>query len=356
MIGFSSTINVNDMTHYSTAHKTKVSTTIAKSIETSIAPKPDLSKPACRLPDGSFSKFYAIGTTHPDGFVPSSHYVIVDTQDCQSIAPVSAAVNDVRIVSNGVLVGLDSGCIDILTVGPDSVSRTSSVQVHASGIVEMAPKPSLHHKVVSIGNDFLMKTTDISSESSSVSEIVNKLDDQNKSFTTIKWSRTHADALFCGIDDVEKNSTLCILDDRSNLSLAASYDIPLNRSGLYTVEPVDEHNVLLGFEGGEIQLLDVRNGALLASAWDPFVTAVGDIEYNGVDAFVTSGSNDFTVWKLTDGVANVYAHSKSSTSIRSAASNYEMRAAWVDDDTVFASDNMGFVGRYAMSFKRDTGM
>ena len=63
------------------------------------------------------------------------------------------------------------------------------------------------------------------------------------------------------------------------------------RDDVYAVEEIG-HSLLLGFEGGELQLVDRRMLKKVCEVWDPYVTTVGDIEYNGTNGFLTSGLNE----------------------------------------------------------------
>jgi len=54
----------------------------------------------------------------------------------------------------------------------------------------------------------------------------------------------------------------------------------------------------------------------------------------------------FTIWSLNGGVASVTGHSLNTSDPRAAATDYEMKATWVNEEVVLASDNQGFFFRF----------
>lgn len=89
----------------------------------------------------------------------------------------------------------------------------------------------------------------------------------------------------------DNSSKLDVVDTRVPAS-HATYNYIANRFGQYTIEEYDEHLQLLGFAGGQLEVVDRRNSNVICRTADPFVSSIGDID-KYKDKFVVSGLNEY---------------------------------------------------------------
>uniref|UniRef100_A0A0A9XYZ1 DDB1-and CUL4-associated factor 10 n=1 Tax=Lygus hesperus TaxID=30085 RepID=A0A0A9XYZ1_LYGHE len=154
-----------------------------------------------------------------------------------------------------------------------------------------------------------------------------------------------------------------------------------NRLHCMTVCSLDSHYTLVGYEGGDLRLLDNRRFSKeVIKVWDPYVSTIGDIEYNrNSDSFITSGIGDFTVWKCqslkwgqvhpntthnrfcssnttspsSDYTSiSVWSHSHPSSNRLRNTSALIYNATFWSHDEIFVTDSLGRASVYEQDFNR----
>lgn len=126
---------------------------------------------------------------------------------------------------------------------------------------------------------------------------------------SVTWCNTNPMAAMVasncvGNADLTKNTSLAEMHDLRGKwnPVRPAFVYNCNRSLVTTICSLENHLMLLGFNDGEIRLVDQRNPKeAVAATVDPYVEFISGIQYNPrSQAFIVSGLQDFTVWKVDD--------------------------------------------------------
>jgi len=168
---------------------------------------------------------------------------------------------------------------------------------------------------------------------------------------SVKWAPNNPSSHVSLTSDAGRYS---LFDVRARMT-APAQSIDTRKVDLFTHEYIGEHTLVLGFGDGELRHLDLRRpNVSLVTAQDPFVDAIGRIEYHaGAGAFVVSGYSDFTVWRLNSLGAMVWSHSGGSS--RQSHQLSLSSAVFFDSETVLNTDANGTVGLFRPGFAVPTG-
>lgn len=121
--------------------------------------------------------------------------------------------------------------------------------------------------------------------------------------SSAKWT-PEGNCVWCTLD----NGEAFFFDFRSKFS-PPTIELNTFKKNLFAHAQFD-NSLLVGFDDREMKLFDVRRlNSVVDSAHDPFVDAIGIIDYDHSSAaFVVSGYTDFSVWKSTSDGFRIWAH------------------------------------------------
>lgn len=299
-------------------------------------------------PDGDL---IAVGTDHHDA---SQHFLSVmsgsasaqHTSRTGALAcyqAVSEFTTDVKwLDSTRMVVASGRGNLSVhqltkATTSTSTIRTTETLRGASSSYIrEVAICPESSSRVAYGGYDCSVTVTDLHRPSDrllqfSVPSVVG----------SIKWapflSGTH---LSCTLDD----GKFYLFDARQPSAEAPAVIADVQHRDLFCHERYDDFNVLLGFGDGQIKQLDVRQPqSVLHTVQDPYVDAIGGIEYNPASgAFAVSGYTDVSVYRLHGHEMKVWSHGSLGNGFL-RGKGWSCAAAWYNDTTVVVSDSNGSV-------------
>lgn len=307
-------------------------------------------KPAVRPGD----RHIAIGTDDPEA---TQHFLsIVDAEIAlNDIAkdpvvchlPVSDHMSDVKwLNASTLLAATGKGNLKLFEFHQQNKALKhigDMKSASSSYIREIAINPQAANQVSIGGFDNILSILDLNRPDS---PYVQRLDMQSV-IGSVKWSPFNQSTyISCCLDE----GKFFMFDTRQPINQSAFFS-DLRKEDLFTHERYNDYNLLLGFGDGQFKHVDMRQPkAPLHSVQDPYVEAIGGIEYNAqANAFVLSGYSDFSVWKEHNGEMKIWSHSKNSDDILNPK-GWACSAAWYDATTVVSSDSVGAVGLYLQDF------
>jgi hypothetical protein len=139
---------------------------------------------------------------------------------------------------------------------------------------------------------------------------------------------------------------LLIYDVRTRPTAVLTYEIDVRKDDLFAHERLSDHHVLLGFNHGKIMSIDLRKtSGPLASVQDPFVKAIGNLEYDAQrQHLIVSGVPDLTVYGYDPGTGrmDLRAHYYPGYSFPSLGCEDELSGTMMAGDPVVACTAGGY--------------
>jgi hypothetical protein len=237
--------------------------------------------------------YIATGTDDPESnqnylSVINRHSLLGDIRDDAVVSYVSVPehMSDVKwLDANTLLAATGKGNLKLFNF--DSNKRTLGLigdmkEASGSYIRELAVHPSASHNIALGGFDEKLNILDLNRHEN---PYIQRLDLQGV-IGTIKWmeiNNTHC--ISCCLDE----GKFYLFDPRTKITEASFY-MNVKKEDLFTHEPINEFQLLLGFGDGMIKHIDLRTARVLHTKRDPYVEAIGCIEYNAQsNAMIVSG-------------------------------------------------------------------
>jgi len=300
-------------------------------------------------------QYIAVGTDNPEA---SQHFLtVVDAEVMLTkgqkepvlcTTPVSEHISDVHwLNANTILCATGKGNLNLYHFDQEAKTlKHVGIMKDACGsyIREIGVKPGSANNIVLGGFDQKLNFLDLNRPDN---PYVQRLDMQSV-IGSVKWAPFQNNAyVSCGLDE----GKFYLFDARQRISAAAFY-MDSKKEDMFTHERYNDFNLLLGYGDGEFKHVDMRQAnKVLATVQDPYVEAVGGIEFNQEShAFVISGYTDFSVWKVRNGEMAIHSHSKSGSEALKGK-GYYTSATWYDATTVLSSDNSGGVGLFIQDWE-----
>jgi len=244
--------------------------------------------------------------------------------------------------SKAIVCAMGRGNIDLITVQEHGTMQIAGNAngVHTDEIRDLAIMPTNETMFASGGFDKRLCLVDLTRR-----HVIQKLD-TNQTVGSVKWDITNEACVNATVDQ----GKFYIFDTRSSWakpSVAIKTGIP----ELYTNERFSVHDLLLGFGSGRIAHYDLRTTKEMGHIADPYVKAVGNIQYNQqAAAFAVSGLQDTSIWKhdASKHAAHFRCHSLPGDNARTGL--YAASAVFVGDDSVLTVDSAGMASVLVMSW------
>ena len=297
-------------------------------------------------------KHFIVGTDSPDSkesyllCLNSDKFYGENPKPIVSHLQVKDHVRDVHWVAEKIIVCATGHDVQIMEVQADfEIKLRGTRRLHHDLIREVAPSPNKPLEVASGGFDKKLCINDL------VKGVQLCEKTMSDTIGSVKFqASSNGNVVGCTLD----YGGLFLFDKREGLRKHI-YSVNTGKPDMYTHCCLNDNTIMLGYGDASLQIVDQRyKRTVLVRSQDPYVDAVGDIDYNIVtDTFVVSGLTDFTVWKrdTQSKTATPWSHMGSSKTKFENKFQYATATCYLDPDTVIMCDRNGYAGIYKQGFK-----